>query len=439
MRIARWMMMAGLTLLTVVQPARADEIPLAGDRLWLRGDGGSGSNRALLRLLDPSVDVTGLDPAQTGGSVRFVSPSTGQTLSFPLPAAGWTKATNGRERRFSAVVNGVRVRASIVGGRAVRVSAPGINVPPLDGPLGGIAAVVDIGPRRFCGFFGGNVAADDDSQFLARRAPRPTTSCADVQCIGATDGLACDDGDPGTSGEICVAGTCAPNLCVGVTCTASDACHVAGTCDPATGLCSNPAAPDGTTCNDGDACTQTDACSAGVCTGGNPKSCPSSGQCLVGVCDAATGACSEQPAERGSACDDGNAATTQDQCDAGVCAQATCPCRGVSKGETIWSASWPGDFCFEVSVFQVLEASEETEAACGQLTVQTSNGEPYCRVQDGELETEVEPGGEVEIDCDATDGDETVIGPLTPKEAELCRGDLRSFATANMAFLPCPF
>jgi hypothetical protein len=45
---------------------------------------------------------------------------------------------------------------------------------------------------------------------------------------------------------------------------------VAGTCDPATGVCSNPAAPDGTSCTDGDACTQSDTCVAGACTGGAP-------------------------------------------------------------------------------------------------------------------------------------------------------------------------
>jgi hypothetical protein len=34
--------------------------------------------------------------------------------------------------------------------------------------------------------------------------------------------------------------------CLGVSCATSDACHVAGTCSPTTGLCSNPVAPDGT-------------------------------------------------------------------------------------------------------------------------------------------------------------------------------------------------
>ena len=55
-----------------------------------------------------------------------------------------------------------------------------------------------------------------------------------------------------------------------VTCAASDQCHDAGTCDPATGACSNPAKANGTACNDGNACTQTDTCQSGACTGANP-------------------------------------------------------------------------------------------------------------------------------------------------------------------------
>jgi virginiamycin B lyase len=38
-------------------------------------------------------------------------------------------------------------------------------------------------------------------------------------------------------------------------------------CNPMTGACTNPNAPDGTTCNDGNACTATDACQGGSCAG----------------------------------------------------------------------------------------------------------------------------------------------------------------------------
>jgi hypothetical protein len=57
--------------------------------------------------------------------------------------------------------------------------------------------------------------------------------------------------------------------CIGgtpVVCTASDQCHVAGTCNPASGTCDNPAAPNGTACNDGNHCTN-DTCQSGTCTG----------------------------------------------------------------------------------------------------------------------------------------------------------------------------
>jgi hypothetical protein len=53
--------------------------------------------------------------------------------------------------------------------------------------------------------------------------------------------------------------------CVAVVCTASDQCHAAGACDPGTGMCSNPLEPDGATCDDGDAGTSSEVCTGGVC------------------------------------------------------------------------------------------------------------------------------------------------------------------------------
>jgi streptogramin lyase len=112
--------------------------------------------------------------------------------------------------------------------------------------------------------------------------------------------------------------------CIGgnpVTCTASDPCHVAGVCDPVTGTCSNPAAPDGTACSDGNGCTQTDTCQAGTCTGGNPVVCVASDQChLAGACNPGSGTCTNPPAPNGTACNDGNTCTTGDACQAGTCA-----------------------------------------------------------------------------------------------------------------------
>ena len=61
-----------------------------------------------------------------------------------------------------------------------------------------------------------------------------------------------------------------PDLCAGVVCNPLDDCHEAGCCNPDTGLCSNPAAPDGTMCDDGVAAT-VDKCNNGVCVGSVPQ------------------------------------------------------------------------------------------------------------------------------------------------------------------------
>jgi hypothetical protein len=138
----------------------------------------------------------------------------------------------------------------------------------------------------------------------------------------APDGTACIDGNGCTQTDVCVEGAC-----VGgnpVVCTASDQCHDPGVCNPASGVCSNPPRPDGTACGDGNACTQTDACLAGACVGGNPIVCTASDQCHdAGVCDSGTGVCSDPARPDGTVCSDGDACTEGENCQAGVCTGGT--------------------------------------------------------------------------------------------------------------------
>jgi hypothetical protein len=134
----------------------------------------------------------------------------------------------------------------------------------------------------------------------------------------AANGIACNDGNACTQSDTCQAGTCTGSN--PVTCAAVDQCHVAGVCNPASGVCSNPAAPNGSICNDGNACTQVDTCQAGACTGASPVTCAAADQCHVaGVCNPTTGACSNPSAPDGTTCTDGNACTTNDTCSAGAC------------------------------------------------------------------------------------------------------------------------
>jgi hypothetical protein len=115
-----------------------------------------------------------------------------------------------------------------------------------------------------------------------------------------------------------------PDVCScpgsGGSCTAPDACHVAGMCDPTTGSCGMMALPDGTSCSDGNACNGEETCQAGVCTPGAAPSCGSSDPCQVGICDPING-CATAAAPNGTACTLPNATGT---CTNGVCGSDVC-------------------------------------------------------------------------------------------------------------------
>lgn len=133
------------------------------------------------------------------------------------------------------------------------------------------------------------------------------------------DGATCDDANACTSGDACHAGVCASGA--PVACLALDECHDIGVCEPASGACTNPSRPDGSACNDLDGCTLTDACQAGACVGSNPVTCGALDACHdAGTCDDLTGLCNNPAKVEGSPCDDGNACTTTDSCLAGTCA-----------------------------------------------------------------------------------------------------------------------
>ncbi len=157
----------------------------------------------------------------------------------------------------------------------------------------------------------------------------------------APEGKACSDGNACTQTDTCINGAC--NGANPVTCTALDQCHVAGTCNSATGTCSNPNIADGTTCNDSDACTQTDSCQSGACTGNNPIVCAASDQCHdVGACNPTTGVCSNPNSADGTACDDGDGCTQTDACQTGACAggnpvmcTASDQCHGVGTCDSL--------------------------------------------------------------------------------------------------------
>lgn len=145
--------------------------------------------------------------------------------------------------------------------------------------------------------------------------------CSDPESL---NGTGCNDGNLCTLNDTCQGGLCTSSG--NVVCSASDQCHNPGTCDPVTGVCSNPAKPNGTTCDDGNACTQANTCQAGSCVGGSNVVCSASDQCHdAGVCDAGTGVCSNPTKPDGTTCNDNNACTTIDACSSGACQGSSAP------------------------------------------------------------------------------------------------------------------
>lgn len=111
-------------------------------------------------------------------------------------------------------------------------------------------------------------------------------SCTPGQGCGSVNNtVSCDDGDPCTLVDQCVAGVCGgsglPDCNDGNPCTDNS-------CSPGFGCTSLPNA---VACDDGEPCTLTDQCVAGVCVGGSLLDCSDGDTCTVDSCDSATGAC----------------------------------------------------------------------------------------------------------------------------------------------------
>jgi hypothetical protein len=148
-----------------------------------------------------------------------------------------------------------------------------------------------------------------------------------------------DDGGACTTNAQCLSGFCVDGVCCDSACNSGpcEACSVAagaaqdGTCTGLTG----PA------CDDGNACSMTDTCQAGACVGADPVQCAPLDSChSAGVCNPQTGMCSSPAKPDGASCDDGNACTKDDACQAFMC---------VSSGSAVMCA--PQDECHDAGTY----------------------------------------------------------------------------------------
>lgn len=153
--------------------------------------------------------------------------------------------------------------------------------------------------------------------------PCTTDSCSAGACVHTSlpNGTSCSDGNACTQTDQCSSGTCVGSN--PVTCSALDTCHTAGTCNPATGACSNPPAAAGVDCSNGDPCDGLEKCNgAGGCVAG-PPFVDDGNPCTTDTCSPATGI-AHAPVTPGTSCSDNNVCNGTEICDnAGSCLAGT--------------------------------------------------------------------------------------------------------------------
>src|SRR5438046_1767961 len=206
-------------------------------------------------------------------------------------------------------------------GRAKR----GLNVPSAAALL--ILAASGGTARAVACTQGASCTVDADCNPTSNQCTKGVCGSANNKCncnVPLPNGTACNDNNACTSGETCQNGSCGHPTST-VTCTALDQCHVAGTCDPMSGVCSNPNKANGTACDDNNACTSGETCQNEIGRASSRAgTCTALDQCHVdGTCDPMRGGCSNPNKANGTACNDNNACTSGETCQSGPCGTAT--------------------------------------------------------------------------------------------------------------------
>ena len=206
----------------------------------------------------------------------------------------------------------------------------------------------------------GDVCTDDVCQAgaCAHPAAPPATACDDGDACTQGDNCGagdcagtpytCDDGLPCTADACDGAGGCTAPLVAGF-CLVDDACYADTMLDPANACRVCDAAtptqfsdrPNGTSCDDTNACSSADACDAGVCKG-STIDCDDNNLCTDDACDPATG-CINNP--NSNPCSDGLYCTVNDVCSAGSCSGTLRDCTGVADACNDGACDEAGDAC----------------------------------------------------------------------------------------------
>lgn len=225
-------------------------------------------------------------------------------------------------------------------------------------------------------------ATDCDDHNTCTLDQCPANTCTH-QSLDSGD---CNDGDACTAADSCVEGKCTGTP---RTCTALDACHDVGTCNPATGECSNPTKPLGSTCEDLDACTYDDQCQLDGTCKGTTVSCVAGDSCgLQPFCNG-TATCGQRYPDTTHVCNDQDRCTYNDHCDGqGGCVgtaitctdePGTCGLRRTCNGTSTCTEVHPGTAttCDDNQICTHSDHCDGT-GACVGTTITCASDTPPC-------------------------------------------------------------
>jgi hypothetical protein len=172
-----------------VDGASGGDFLFAGNKLRFRDVESDPTKRRLfVKARDGSAPSRGGpdDPTLGGGSLTLLNPTTGESDTFPLPAANWAATSRGFSYRDPARASGPCTKLDILDNRKLSAKCDGSQITfSLDEPAQGSLAVrltTGSAGLRQCLRFGGTVGRDTPSTgsragyFLARSAP-PPASC----------------------------------------------------------------------------------------------------------------------------------------------------------------------------------------------------------------------------------------------------------------------
>lgn len=221
--------------------------------------------------------------------------------------------------------------------------------------------------------------------------------CSSGTCqVQDRDGETCTDASECTVGDTCAGGVCLGTL---IECNDDNPC-TKDECDPTSGCTTSNL--DGNACDDGSPCTVDDTCGNAECKG-TPKICNDDNPCTEDTCDASSGECASIAIS--SPCDDGDACTSSDLCQAGVCTgspafacieDADCaacdsndPCKGTPQcGED--------GFCI-LDPTTAFQCPQEGLGSCEINQCVNDDGDPTCQTIGLEDGTQCSDGSECTV------------------------------------------